>query len=149
MDNATKTAKETLIKHGYTCVLYAHETEYHSTQRGVKPLMEFLESGIDFRGFCAADKTVGLGAAHLYILLGVTSVWAKVMSRAAKELLEQHNVNVFCEKEVPFIINREGNGACPIETAVKGIACSKQAFNVIQEWFNSHKKNKETAFDEE
>lgn len=132
-DNATKTAKEILIKNGYTCVLFCEGQEYHSTLRGVKPLIDFLESGKDFKGFSAADKTVGLGAAHLYILLGVKSVWANVMSTPAKDLLEQNGISIFYESLVPFIINRKGDGPCPIETAVKGIACSKQAFKVIKE----------------
>ena len=133
MDNNTLTAKNILIKNGYTCVLYTETQEYHSTLRGVKPLIEFLNSRKDFYGFSAADKTVGLGAAHLYVLLGVKSVWANIMSQTAKELLEQNNICVFYENLVPFIINRKGEGACPIETAVKGIDCSKQAFKVITE----------------
>lgn len=133
MNNTTKTAKELLLQNGYTCVLCSAGAIYHSTQRGVKPLLDFLESGKDFTGFSAADKTVGLGAAHLYVLLGITSVWANVMSRAAKELLQQHHICVHCENLVPFIINRKGNGACPIETAVTGIHNSIDALAVIAE----------------
>ncbi len=133
MDKPLKTAKDILTKNEYTCVLYSEEAEYHSTQRGVKPLLGFLGSSVDFNGFCAADKTVGLGAAHLYVLLGVKSVWANVMSQTAKALLQQNHIDVFCEKEVPYIINRAGNGACPIETAVTNITDSKQAFSVIVE----------------
>ena len=97
----------------------------------MKPLVEFLQSGIDFSGFVAADKTVGLGAAHLYVLLGVKAVWAKVMSRAAKAFLQEHHIDVSCENEVPFIINRKGDGMCPVEAAVTGIADSNQALQVI------------------
>ena len=131
MNNATKTAKEILIQNGYTCVLYLDGIEHHATQRGVKPLVDFFQSGEDYRGFCAADKTVGLGAAHLYVLLGVKSVWAGVMSEAAKALLWQQHIDVFCEEEVPYIINRKGDGVCPVEAAVKGIVDSKQALDVI------------------
>ncbi len=133
MNFDTKTAKDILLKNGYTCVLSSDGTEYHSTLRGVKPLIEFLESGKDFNDFCAADKTVGAGAAHLYVLLGVKSVWANIISQAGKKVLEQNNIAVFCENTVPFIINRSGDGVCPIETAVKGITCSKQALEVIRE----------------
>lgn len=132
MNIDTKTAKDILLKNGYTCVLSSDGTEYHSTLRGVKPLIEFLESRKDFNGFCAADKTVGAGAAHLYVLLGVKSVWANIISQAGKKILEQNNIEIFCENTVPFIINRSGDGVCPIETAVKGITCSKQALEVIK-----------------
>ncbi len=129
---ATEAAKLILKENGYTCVMYSDGAEYHSKERGVKPLLDFLESGIDFHGFCAADKTVGLGAAHLYVLLGVRSLWAGVMSRAAKALLESHRIESFCENEVPYIINREGNGLCPIEKAVTGISCPSQALGIIR-----------------
>lgn len=140
IDKNTKTAKETLLENGYTCVLYSYGAEYHSFLRGVKPLIEFLESGENFKGFCAADKTVGLGAAHLYILLGVKSVWANIISQEAKELLERNNIGVYCENTVPFIINRKGDGPCPIESAVKGIASSLEAFEVIKETLDSLNK---------
>ncbi len=140
INKITQTAKEVLLKNNYTCVLLSEKAEYHSTLRGVKPLVGFLESNEDFNGFCAADKTVGLGAAHLYILLGVKSVWANVMSRSARKLLEQNGICTFCENEVPYIINRRGDGACPVETAVKGITSSNQAFEVICEWLENNKK---------
>lgn len=124
-------AKEILIRNGYTCVLYSENAQYHATQRGVKPLVDFLQSGIDFGGFSAADKTVGLGAAHLYVLLGVKSVWANVMSQAAKALLQAHQIAVSCENEVPFIINRKGDGVCPVEAAVSGITCPQEALPAI------------------
>ncbi len=133
MNKDTILAKNILTENGYTCVLYADGKIYRSIQRGVKPLIEFLESGDDFRGFCAADKTVGAGAAHLYVLLGVTSVWANVMSEAGKNILEQNNISVFCEQLVPYIINRAGDGVCPIESAVRGIACSTQALTIIKQ----------------
>lgn len=133
MQKNTEKAKEILIKNGYTCVLCNDGEEYHSVLRGVKPLIDFLELGKDFSGFFAADKTVGLGAAHMYILLKVKSVWANVISAPARMLLEQNNITVFYETQVPFIINRKGDGPCPIESAVKGIENSSEAFKVIKE----------------
>lgn len=126
-------AKKILLENGYCCVLLKDEEEYHSTLRGVRPLLDFLESGGDFRGFCAADKTVGAGAAHLYVLLGVKSVWANVISADGKAVLEQNGIEVIGETLVPFIINRKGDGMCPIESAVKGITDSKMALGTIKE----------------
>ncbi len=133
MNRNLQTAKELLIKNGYTCVLYKNGREYSSCDRGVKPLIHFLESGEDFKGFSAADKTVGAGAAHLYVLLGIDSVWANVISEEGKKVLEKKGIEVFYKIKVPFIINRAGNGPCPIETAVKGIQCSKKALEIIKE----------------
>lgn len=133
MNCDTATAKDILRENGYTCVLYSQGIQYHSRLRGVKPLMNFLESGDDFSGFCAADKTVGAGAAHLYVLLGVKEVWANVISEDGKKILEQNGIAVCCAQTVPYIINRKGDGVCPIENAVKDITCSKQALITIKQ----------------
>lgn len=136
-ENNTRAARDILIKNGYTCVLYSSDTVYHSNLRGVAPLVGFLDSGKDFGAFCAADKTVGLGAAHLYILLGVRSLWANVISAAARELLLKNGIRVYFENEVPFIINREGTGRCPIESALSGALSSEEAVWVIKDTLSS------------
>ena len=133
MDNNTLKAKNILLENGYTCVLCCDNEEYHSNLRGVKPLLDFLESGKDFSGFVAADKTVGAGAAHLYALLSVKEVWANIISDAGKKVLLENNITVFCETQVPYIINRKGDGMCPIETAVKDITSSQKALKVIKQ----------------
>lgn len=133
MENNCLKAKNILIENDYTCVLYLNGIEYHSTFRGVKPLIDFLESGIDFSDFYAADKVVGAGAAHLYVLLKVKAVWAKVISEKAKKILQENNIAVSFETQVPYIINRTGDGACPIETAVMGISNSNDAFVTIKQ----------------
>ena len=126
-------AKKILTDNNYTCVLYSGGAEHHSHLRGVEPLIDFLESGCDFDGFCAADKVVGAGAAHLYVLLGVKAIWAGLMSQDAVSILRSNGIDAFYDKVVPYIINRSGDGACPIETAIKGITDSKQALVVIKQ----------------
>ena len=133
MHELTKRAREILIENGYTAVLCSEDEVYYSTERGVKPLIGFLESGKNFSGFCAADKTVGLGAAHIYILLRARSVFATVISSSARALLESAGIAVSFESEVPYIINRKGDGRCPIETAVLGITDSKDALTKIKQ----------------
>ena len=120
-------AKSILIKNNYTCVLCKEDEEYHSSLRGVRPLLDCLESGCSYAGFSAADKTVGAGAAHLYILLGVSHVWAAVISQKGLDLLEKNGIVVHFETKVPFIINRAGNGPCPIENATKDIESPTEA----------------------
>ena len=141
MDNLTASAKKILIENDYTCVLYSKDRQYHSSLRGVRPLIDFLESGTDFSGFAAADKVVGAGAAHLYVLLKVTCVWAKTISQEAFSILEQKGISVFCEETVPFIINRAKDGVCPIENAFKGVVNSKDAYTLIKQTLKNLNKN--------
>ncbi len=139
MDINLEKAKEILISGDYTCVLFNGTQKHHSNQKGVRPLIEFLESNIDFSSYCAADKIVGAGAAHLYVLLRVKCVWACVLSNAAKVILESNNIKVHFNKQVPYIINRKGDGMCPIEVCVSGITDSNAALVAIK------KKLKELA----
>lgn len=132
MNNNLEKAKQIMLDGNYTCVLYDGKNKHYSNLKGVRPLIDFLNSKIDFNGYFAADKVVGAGAAHLYVLLGVKSVWANVISSAAKEVLQNNNISVFFETQVPYIINRTGDGMCPIEDCVKGIINSDAALVAIQ-----------------
>ena len=132
MSNDILTAKNILLENNYTCVLYSDKAEFHSVERGVKPLLDFLKSDFDFTDFCAADKVIGAGAAHLYVLLKVKSVWAKLISTKAREILKANNITLYFEEEVSHIINRRGDDICPIEKAVNGITNSEEALTVIK-----------------
>ena len=132
MPNGIDNVKNRLIEGGFTCVVHKGEEEYTSTERGVTPLVLLLESGRDFSGSVAADKTVGAGAAHLYILLGTRSLWANVISAPALSLLTSHGITVTYGECVPNIINRKGDGICPIESAVAPAKTSPEAYTLIK-----------------
>ena len=124
-------ARQKLLDCGYTCVVMTENYEYTSRDRGVKPLIELLQMQRSVVGAVAADKCVGAGAAHLYVLLGVGTVWANVISAPAVEVLEKNGIKVFYEQCVPYIINRKGDGVCPIEDAVANAKTSEEAYNLI------------------
>ena len=118
MSDDLKKAIALLEKDGLTCVFVNGEKVFSSTKRGVKPLLEFLESGTDFSAFSVADKVVGKGAGFLYILLKVKAVYAKVISKQALNLLNENGVKVYYDELVLNVQNRSKTGLCPIETAV-------------------------------
>ncbi len=125
-------AKEILIAGGYTCVLTDGGAVYTSTDRGVKPLVRFLESGEVPAGFSAADKVVGRATAYLYVLLKVKEVYAQVISQPAVDVLRENGIKVACERLVPNIINRKGDGICPFEAAVMEIRDADSAYAAIR-----------------
>lgn len=132
MNNHLEKAKEILISGNYTCVLFDGNDMLCSQKRGVKPLLEFLESGSDLSHFVAADRVVGAGAAHIYVLLGIKHIWANVISNSAKDILKANGIQMLFNKEVSHIINRTGDGVCPIEQCVKGIENSNLALEKIK-----------------
>lgn len=122
-----------LRTNGLTCALCRDGEAHTDRRRGVAPLLNWLDNGMRFSGFCAADKVVGAGAAYLYVLLGVTEVYALVVSEQAKEILTRYGIVLYCEQTVPYIVNRTGNGVCPIEQAVTGAADPQEALERIRQ----------------
>lgn len=125
-------ARRILEQEGYTCVLCKGEKILCDTRRGVKPLLELLDSGEDLREFSAADKVIGKAAAHLYYLLGVRAVHAGVISDPAKAVLEQYGIHVAFDQCVQRIQNRTQTGLCPMESAVWDISDSDDALKAIR-----------------
>ena len=123
--NDLQKARQQLESGNYTCVLCREETMITSCHRGVRPLMELLET--DVAGFSAADKVVGKATALLYCLLKVRCLWAGVISDAALEVLEAHGIPVQWQTKVPHIQNRQGNGRCPMELATEHISNPEDA----------------------
>lgn len=125
-------AKQLLAQTGSTCVLCRGDIQYTATARGVKPLLDWLDSGADTWACSAADKVVGKAAAHLYCLLGVRRVHGNVMSTAAVKLLRRGGVEVYWDTLVESIRNRTNTGLCPMEQATLDIDEPEDALPVIR-----------------
>lgn len=126
-------AKELLQTGSYTCVLCREEICHTSASRGVKPLVQWLQSGMDLSGFSAADRVVGRATAFLYLLLGIRCVYAQVISKPALAVFQDHGIAVSYGQLVENIINRRGDGLCPFEAAVLSIAEPQAAHIAILE----------------
>lgn len=123
-------AKNLLKQEGYTCVLCRGDMVYTSRYRGVRPLMDLLDT--DTSGFSAADKVVGKATALLYCLLGIRQLYAKIISDAAMQVLGEHGIPVQWDTRVDFIVNRDGTGRCPMEQATEHISDPVQAPDAIR-----------------
>lgn len=121
-----------LLDSGFTCVLCRGESVYTSMKRGVSPMVEWIESGTELRGYSAADKVVGKAAAMLFVLAGAVSVYGEVMSRAAEEFLAGQGVEHSCGTLADMIINRKGDGPCPMERLTADIEDPMQAYCAVR-----------------
>lgn len=113
------------------------DTVFTSDVRGVYTLIELIEKG-EYRlsDFSAADKVIGRGAALLYAKMKIREVHGIVMSEKAKEIFELYSVPYSCDTVVPFIINRKGDGMCPVEKATESIIDCEKAYSVIKDTVN-------------
>lgn len=130
--NDLSNARRILDDGGYTCVICRGDEVRTATARGVKPLVNWLDAGLDVKGGSAADKVVGKATAFLYCLLGVRAVYAHIMSRGAAQVLCDAGIDVQYGSLVPGIINRAGTGPCPFEAAVSEITAPDQAMESIR-----------------
>lgn len=127
-----ESAKSKLLQGDYTCVACKGDTCYTSVERGVKPLLNWLDKGISLKGFSAADRVVGKGAALLYARLEVAEVYAIVISESGAKVLEDNHIKVYFDAKVPFIVNRQGTGMCPMEKATAAVDDPVQGEAVIR-----------------
>lgn len=132
MNNDLEHAIELLVTGQYTCVLCRSDTVHTSTSRGIRPLLELLDSGNSYQGYSAADKVVGKATAFLYILLGVQALHAQVISEIAIQVLQKYQIPASWDMVVPAIANRTKTGFCPMETAVREIDTPEEALAAVR-----------------
>lgn len=132
METDLRKALEKLKEEDCTCVLCKGDVYRTSTERGVKPLLQWLDDGVDVMGFSAADKVVGRGAAFLYRLLGVRRVHGGVMSVAAVKVLRAGGIEASWDALAEGIRNRKGDGPCPMEAATEDCTEPEKALLAIR-----------------
>lgn len=123
--------KDLLQRENLTLVAWADGKIFKSRQRGIGTLFELYDSG-NYRGVYAADKVVGKGAAFLYAAMGADKLYCHVVSESALEILERNGISTVYKTKVPYIINRSGDGICPMESAVNDINDTERAIEVLR-----------------
>ncbi len=132
MDKNLAYAAELLKSQNYTCVLYNGIHTFTSKERGVKPLLQWLNEDFSGKGFSAADRVVGKAAAFLYVLLGIKEMHAVVISEAAVATLLKYKITVSYDTLAKTIINRSGTGLCPMEQITLPIEDPREALVAIK-----------------
>ena len=74
-------------------------------------------------------------AAMLLAEGGVKGVYTDLISDAAIEILEQYPILFEYKKRVPYILNREGDGMCPIEKISRSVDDVDGLISGIEEFF--------------
>ena len=132
MSEDLQKAKDEMLEAGYRCVLRKGEVRLISTERGVKPLLSWIDEGLDLSGYAAADQVVGKAAALLYVLMGVKEIYTRVLSEQAARVFEKYGISAEAGEKVPYIINRAGTGRCPMESAVWETDEPEEAYRILK-----------------
>ena len=118
-------------------VLCKAEQIFMGHGRGIGVLLSVCESGEDWSGCSAADKIVGKAAALLFADLHAKDVYGEVMSDGAIEVFERFGIRYSFGTRCVAIINRSGDGICPMERTVAEIGIPAEARIVLRQKLDS------------
>ena len=89
---------------------------FRSKEAGVAGLLAFIKKhDSKYKNLVVFYKIVGRGAALLAVYLKAKEVYGALGSKLAVKTLREYKVKFYFVKTVPHILNRDGNGLCPIE----------------------------------
>lgn len=124
--------KQLIEENGYSYVLSDGERLVSGYGKGVKPLVDLIDGGLSYKGYAAADRIVGKAAALLYCVLEVSQLYAEVTTRDAVAVCTEHGIKISYGVLTDKIINRKGDGVCPMEQTVAEIDDPFLAYTAIK-----------------
>ena len=130
----------------YSCVISNNGTVRTFTRRGVNDLYDiYLNEPELLAGADIADKVVGKGAASLMVLGKIKNLYADVISEPARQMLSDNGISLTFREVVPYIINRDKSGMCPLETKTRNSKSATEAFPLIKDFVENLRKGKSFA----
>ena len=122
--------KDELLTNNYSIIA---SNGYYSFDAGILPVLSKVNEDKDFfKDLSVADRVIGKASASLLAYSGVKQVYALVLSKAGQEVLEKYHIEYQYDELVDYIVNRKGDGMCPMEMTVKDIDNLEQAFIALK-----------------
>jgi hypothetical protein len=104
---------------------------------GVADLLTLASQlGTQAEGAALADRVVGKAAAMVARSMGVSAIYGRLASEAARQACGQ-DIPLEYEQIVPLILNRKGDGPCPLEKLVMTIDDPHQAVTALKSFLAS------------
>lgn len=113
------------------------KTEYG---RGIAPVIELLEGGF-LKDAYIVDKVIGKAAAMIFTLGGAKGCYGITVSASAAEWLKNNGVEVKYENLVDMIVNRTGDGMCPMEQTVLNMDNDEEALAALKNKVHELRQN--------
>lgn len=99
--------------------------------RGIGPVLKLYDEGT-LAGAFVVDKIIGKAAAMIMTEGGIKQCYGLTMSRAAYDWLTGHGVKADYRECVDVIINRAGDGMCPMEETVLNVDDAKEGIEALR-----------------
>ncbi len=120
-----------LDSNGYSCIVRNRGITTTYTQHGVRDLLA-LQDGDRLEGAVLADKTIGRAAAWLMIAGGVREAYTHTVCTPAREMLENAGIVLHADNEIPYIVNKQGDGQCPLDSRLTNVTDLSTALDTIR-----------------
>lgn len=108
--------------------------------RGIAYIIDLYEKG-ELKDAYVADKIVGKAAAMIFTLGGVAECYAENISDGAAQWFDTHGLPYEYLNRSPYIVNRTGDGMCPMELTVADIDNENVALTALKEKIADMKKS--------
>lgn len=133
MINLQKAIERVKLEH-LSCIALRDDFEYVSDLKGLRPLLQPLnQDPLFFKNAILIDRIIGKSAAFLVIKGQVKSLHALTISSHALALLEKHNIPVTYDQLVPYVINNDKTGMCPMEESVLTTEDIDEAIQILKD----------------
>ncbi|MBN1561724.1 DUF1893 domain-containing protein [candidate division KSB1 bacterium] len=110
------------------------EMIFESYDAMLKPLYVCLvERRAELAGATVVDKIVGRAAALLMTIGQVRDVFTPLASETARHVLESAGIQLCAEKIIPYIVNRDNTGMCPMEKLANDCETAEEFFVKLQD----------------
>ncbi len=89
--------------------------------KGIAHLLELYDKGI-LKDSYVADTIIGKAASMIFSLAGVKGCYGMTLSELGAKWLEENNIPYSYKEKTDVIINRKGDGICPMEETVLNVS---------------------------
>ena len=124
-------AKQALSE-GHACAVCRGGELYTADGRGIAPLLSLIEQLKDLHGYSAADRVIGSAAAYLMAEAGIEEAYAATTSEGALRIFAKNGVTVSYSTLTDKIMNRRGDGLCPMEEKALTMDSSEGAYRIFR-----------------
>ncbi len=105
------------------------------TRDGIGELLTAVETlGAETRRASLADKIVGKAVAMVAASANLRAVYSPLASEGARRVLAVRQIELTAERLVPLILNKRGDGPCPLERLTLPLEEPPDAVRALKEF---------------
>ncbi len=134
--NDLELAKQIFQKDGAAFVLVKNgRVLAQGTREGIGELLAAVDTlGAETHGASLADKIVGKAVAMVAASANLRAIYSPLASEAAQHVLLRHQILLTADRLVPLILNKRGDGPCPMERLTLPLENPQSAMTALREF---------------